>query len=554
MRWLTLVLVGLCGCAIPSRYVTRGELADIAARPAPPVKEDRAPIDVASWTLTGPFPPGYQPIAHSNATPWAQKLIASGSVTSGNLECLARELAKFVAANHGQPALELQQFMASRCGVTARYITGSMSGDAPSRMDDDALWAAYGKSVKGVFSQLHQNAIAGIALERVGEKGSMVLVQAVPGPKITAVPFAPGPDGTVVIEGSLGESAETVSALINLGETGVARCESDPDKKLPQFKVTCTPLATDAVADISISAVAPGRLLGHQVIGLQVFPSGEPPMTWTRSTRVLEGDFLAALNAVRASAKLQPLRLADKQTALAQQLAAQFRGDDAPLEDRIALGMMAGWDVDGAVNHGDFFADTASGQDELSLLRDMLASPGGRFTLLAPEAQAIAFGTDTVGRLISGIAATYTMLPDLSGEAVARQVLEKLDAARAAKGKTPAHWLTLPEFQAGMVKHVRAGKWSPTDALNHFMQAAQEAQHVGVRGWDVSTSQLSELKFPDDLINAEALNLYVEVVQYRTRGDPWHLHHVLFVYGEPATSNVASRPSFPAPDEPLHAG
>jgi hypothetical protein len=67
----------------------------------------------------------------------------------------------------------------------------------------------------------------------------------------------------------------------------------------------------------------------------------------------------------------------------------------------------------------------------------------------------------------------------------------------------------------------------------------------GVRGGALETGSLTELKFPEELVNRSTLVAFISVTHYKPRGLPWGLYVVGIAFptggGETAAVEVTSR-------------
>ena len=195
-------------------------------------------------------------------------------------------------------------------------------------------------------------------------------------------------DGTrFVVRGMSQAAASRLTAKINHGPVAVQTCEFAPDVRLPAFVVTCPAAPTDDEAWLDISAFSPGRILGDRIASLLVSPSGRAPTRFQparfpvasgpiRSDDDLRNRILGAVNALRVQAGLAPVKLDKPQSAAIASLAppyfaARINGDKRDLLEKIALGVRAGWKVDGSIRYGAFTAASmaASGRSHVSRRR-----------------------------------------------------------------------------------------------------------------------------------------------------------------------------------------
>src|SRR5262249_9711578 len=142
--------------------------------------------------------------------------------------------------------------------------------------------------------------------------------------------------------------------------------------------------ATDSAAWIEVAAFPAGRVLGHVVASVVVFPKGEPVAVYhdagyvTRSVPAgadARDQLLRLVNEVRRGAGLPEVTLAPKQSEVAERVAphsfAALIGTEPELvADQIVLGLRAGWDVDGEVMNGDFTAGVLVNTNDLGRLLD----------------------------------------------------------------------------------------------------------------------------------------------------------------------------------------
>src|SRR5262249_32809559 len=142
-------------------------------------------------------------------------------------------------------------------------------------------------------------------------------------------------------------------------------------------------------------------------VDVQVFPAGKLEQTYTRpaqtgadapaSDAALAPALLEQINAVRKEAGLSALRLSDTESRTAAQLAPYYfaaltGGLEVTIADKVALGLLAGWDVDGMVREGHFASQWTHQRSPASLVEAAIASPFGRETLLDPAISLIAIG------------------------------------------------------------------------------------------------------------------------------------------------------------------
>lgn len=317
------------------------------------------------------------------------------------------------------------------------------------------------------------------------------------------------------------------------------RCR-DNKLPLPAFELTCEVDAADAHTWIDVSSSEKDRLVGYGFAQLLLWPAGAPSNTYERPVYGAPGGelspegVLAQVNAVRAQAGMAPLELSAAQSADNRELApfffdAVFR-DDAQQQDRIALGVIAGWRVESEISGGTFVSEWVDVPDLSLLVAHHLESAGSRAELLDPEHRVLAVGLyreeGFVGSLLSAYAkATPPTWPD-STEAV----LLKLDEARKTQGKPEAQWIRLPsQLEKRLAEAVANKESDDEEALSHFMNEAVEVTNRPVHGWRIHVSKLNEVDWPETLLKKEQLQVLGVVTVQRAKGSPWTDYLILVV-------------------------
>ncbi len=302
----------------------------------------------------------------------------------------------------------------------------------------------------------------------------------------------------------------------------------------------------DDIARMTLSIVPPGRFLSQAALDLVLWPKGKPQDTYTRSSigsprHVSDGGTAAIrlvemANEVRKRAGMSPLALSERQSRDAAQLAPHFFasmiGGNQPMPggpgsaaDVVALGMMAGWNVEGVVQRGAFTAAWVTQSDDLDrLLSTALEFPVGREVLLDPDPKSPS---------IAALFSTYVLFAEEEHDAFVKQVYERLAAARAERGQRPPDRLgELAPLATQAASRIQAGVM-PKQALDEFVGQSMEQLQRSVSGWILEINELSQLEFPEDFLTKPSLGISVSVAHRRPEGDPWGRYVVLFVAAEP---------------------
>lgn len=552
------------GPAPDASFPSAEELRGIAGQPVNRAAIVPVGVLVDEWELAGPFPaePGVTPLAP--ATVWerwlADAATEKGAVATEQMTCVARETGRFVLAHGDQPAAALRRFIASRCGALPIHVAASSTGtDVPAEASEDEIAVAWEQAVKEGLARLTEpDAELGVWFGREGERALLVVVRARPELRVTAAPRVPDEHGRLVIEGELSTTARELTALINVGQLGFRRCDLDPLVRAPRFRAVCVPDPGDEHAWIELAAYPPDRALGRTVLELLTWPAGTPPTTYRRYTFVQTGgepDVLAQVNAVRRAAGLEPLVIATAQTATAAALAWHYFAAQAEgrndVTDRIALGLLAGWQVDAPVRAGWFSSELLVGTTSVdAMLENVLARPAGRFLLLQPEARyaALAVVTDGERGMVGALMATYATSEVFDRAAAAGEVVARLTAMRAARG-LPATQV-IPGAQAILDRaaaRVHAGETTPAAALDDAMAAIAGRGSARVRGWVLEAGTVADARLPAELLGTTDVAIAVSVAVHRDASHPWSRYAVLVVAAEPTAAPEVQMPPLVKP-------
>ncbi|MFO0756188.1 MAG: hypothetical protein U0359_06835 [Byssovorax sp.] len=524
-------------------FPSKDALVKIAEKPVPAKLSDESTKDMPSWDLMGPLPSDIDNVPFSDDSPWG-KLFASVVSTKGDqvvaneaMHCFARENAAFVAATDARPAEMLARFFAARCGVmsgpgatTLQVIT------ADERMTDDAIFAKFEASTKAVIEKhlASRHLMAGLAYVRKGGRAVMALSLAPETARLDRTPIVPGPDGKVILRGEVLGPAIGLRALINRGRFGYAECAVSSTVALPRFLITCDASREDELAWISLSSRQPGRVLGHSVAELLVWPSGAPAKAYARLTAGATGAsgsapeaLLQEINRIRGEARLSPIGMAEAETKTAAQLAPHYfggaEGADKDVPDQVALGLLAGWEVEGTIRTGHFVSTWVPGTTVWSdVVRSAISRPIGRETLLDPGAEKIALGPVNNPQGSGALFTTYALFENHKHDEDVRALAQRIATARAERHLTPpAAVADLNALAGKAAAEVQAGRQTSSDALNGLLRAVSDKLGQDTRGWAAEATSIEHLTIPDEIVTAPSLRFGVGIAHHRNEGEPW---------------------------------
>jgi hypothetical protein len=559
--WCALLALSLAvsaaSCARPTRerragaFPAREELGSLAATLPGADLFDRRLQSVDRWDLEGPFPETLSLAPREAAGAWeallAERISARPNVMmSEAMTCAARELARFNLEHDAGPTNELVDFIARRCGAVSVHIGWrGVRAQVPVEASEEEIFARWREQLGRSAAALGRGPTElGIAFVRGEGRAAAVLVSGQLRARLEPIERLPGADGAVVLKGEFNVPAQTVRALATRGTHGVVACEPDRSVRLPSFAWRCPVDPADPQVRIELATLPPGRVLGDAAVELIVWPQGAPA-AFVRDAGAPGGpasadlaeELVRLVNEVRARAGSSPLRLERAQSEFARRLAghyfaAQLGGAPVGVADLVALGMQAGYEVEGAVVSGGFAAGWTSGPDEAhALVSRWLASPFSRQVLLASAASSIAVGPLRISEAggLAAIVGTYELLDPRASAELPEKVVARLDAARARRGAPPVAWAPAPPPAEEAMAALRAGELSTEAALEVVLRSCADSLGRGVRGWVVRVSSLEELEFAEELLRGEPPLVLVAVGHFQPEDWPWWQHVVILV-------------------------
>jgi hypothetical protein len=470
------------------------------------------------------------------------------------LACVARELGRFYLEKKAPPSDALREFMIAACDAVVPQVSFRwLDGSAPAQISEAALLERWGGQLRtDVTSRMPAEATeAGFWFGRAGTRVVALLAFAAPRARLATRSFQPDAAGNVILEGEIESAADMIYGFVNQGPFGVARCIMDPSVARPRFHATCPMLASDQTAWIQLFFAPPKRVLANlfvQVLARRIPTEalvykeesyGDPhPVT---SAEQLTTAVLAELNAVRAKAHLAPVRLSAGESATAAHLAghyfsAELGGQRWEEMDRIALGLMAGWQVSGMIRDGRFVSNlTPHTRDAGRWLTATLSMPMGRATLLAPTIEEIAFGplvlseTEGLGAIIVG----YELHHGSDHADDVSRLYARLAEARKRLGQGPAtHLPGMAEAMRGQLERVYAGEQPPSQALHVLLQRGVWTSHKNMRGYLIEAVSVDAVEIPAEIVRQPLLDIEIGVTHHRPKGAAWAQLVILVVYAD----------------------
>jgi hypothetical protein len=549
-----LLLLAACGSSRTAgvvaspRFPSREALERIVAAPLGE-SNTLAPVDVDRWELNGPFPDeiGLRPT--EDTSPWTTLVrevagTANGlAVVSDDMQCVAREIGRFELEHAAPPARDLQDFIMERCGSTGvRLALRSLNVEAPDDVSDAQLIRRYrAQLVDELRNALSAGPmLAGIWVGRHGRQATLQLALAErqvrldgPAPRVDA-------RGNIVLQGELLAPVAQLEVVANRGRFGVATCPLDASVQLPRFVATCPVDHARSATRIEIFAVPQGRILGQTALSLLVPSADSTGATFARATPISSravsnaedaGRHLVELiNAIREQAGLEALELDAGQLrttcrAAPYYTAAAWGQLPANVADTLALGLMAGWDVDGLVREG-WFASTLGGssRDLGAWLAMSLERPTLRRMLLERRAARIApcavLGPD--GGIRGVLWTAYSLFQPENLRSDLSAYLQRVVRSRAAEGlPTPLYDRDLTAPIDHGLEGLRPGVKDLEAVLDEVLTDAVFAAMQDVRGWVIQTRAVECADVPRPLLEEPHLTIAIGGAYWIPRDDAW---------------------------------
>jgi hypothetical protein len=535
-----------------------------AAQPAPPFQT----IEVERWTVQGPIPA--HGAEYAIVSPWDEllkKLVAEQGgrlVLSSALGCAARETARFYVEHGASPSDGLQRYLVARCGGTLPSVhLATFGGPTPDDVADEDVQNKLGQKFPEFLKEQLPRGRGEVGLGYARGNGRVVIAFYGGDERARLDNFAPLVSGNrAVLEGELPAQAAFGLALINQGKNGVAYCEPDTGVQSPKFRFSCPMLESDDHARVDVAIRRAGQMLPDPVLSVLLRRSDqaglqyEPALSGDLKANVDEATFrstvFSKVNEIRASAGLVALTLDAEQSKTNARVAphwfaATFKGDEATVQ-RLALGLLAGWQVQGTIRDGGIYSGyLTSTRSPERWLSDALASPLARSTLLDRRALRIAIGTGQLGQTgIFGVVTAYSFFDAQAQETEEATVFEELTRIRSARGlPTPRKAERHRALDSALARVANNSEDAGT-AIQGVLKEMRKTEPRTIYGWALETNDLKQLRWSNDLFKPNLQEMAVGVTHYKVPGAAWGQYAVLVVVFDTAepkrTPGIESSP------------
>jgi hypothetical protein len=547
------------GGVVHGRFPSPQTVEGLKAAPRPDVIFASDLRDLGDWELVGPFPEMISDAPRARDSMWDElakdvrgKAGAPVRVTEA-LHCVAREYARIQLERSGRPDPSTRRFILGACNASVPSISfGNFTWEDVGSLDDTQL-----------LNDVHQQAltlmrkqaaglerpVVGIAFVRSERRAVLMAVVGNREVDLEPVDTRVGADGRIELRGRVLGPAKMVFGIATHGHYGVRECESVGSVALPRFHLSCDMDVADERASISLAVQRPNRVLANTLTSVLVWPQAVTARAYRRfayteprsltSVGEAAAAFVEELNRVRAGAGLGALTLDPAQTATVAAISPRFfaaaNGEvDPDQADLMALGVLAGYDVNGMIRKGDLaFGAVAESRDLSVLLSTVLEEPLSRRALLDPDVDRIAVGallSETQGIPVLGaLMGTYDLFERDSTQQDAELVMTRLAAARSERELEEPYRLIEVWSDAGAAADDVSRGTRAEFALRDLGELSVERLNASVNTWYLETSDLESVEFPDETLSSKRLGIAIGVAHRKDPDAAWGRYVVLGV-------------------------
>ncbi len=515
--------------------------------------------DLGDWELVGPFP------EMISAEPWTSGSIWDGLLSdvrnaagtpvlaTRSLHCVAREYARIALERSGRPDVSTQRFITGACNASVASVTyAQFAVEGVESLDEEQLYELMREQALPMLraqAAAVARPVMGVAVARDGARAVLVQVLANRVVELEPVRTEVGPDGRIELRGRVLGPAAAILGLATHGRYQVRACDPIGSVVLPAFHLACDLDPDDEWASITVAVQRPNRMLAESALHVLAWQHPAAKRSYRRfvysepravsDTASIAPILLEELNGVRSRAGLAALTLDSAQTATATAVAPGFfaaaiGGADNEQTDLIALGVLAGWDVDGMIKKGEFaFGAVPETRDVSVLLSAVLEEPMSRSALLAPDSKKIALGPLLIESegvpVLAMVFCTYEMLEPAGIDAEAEQLFDRLAATRAERGLAePYQLIEVWSETRSAANDVGRGEHAQA-ALDQLATTSSQRLRSGVSTWYFETSDLDSIEFPADSLSSQRLGAAIGVAHRKGPDDAWGRYVVMGV-------------------------
>lgn len=538
-------------------FPKQAELASIADKPMPKVDLPKTAPAMDEWGMAA------TPDASKSLDIWAPtsdwdkmfaKVVDASSAKpqlTTAMACVAQEVGQFYLEHKAPPDMSVERFMTAACGNVIPHVRiGYITLDVPANVPDDVLFKDGGPKFEPLLSKYLSTEMthAGFWFGRRGNQVAALVVSAKEQATLKPGALAPNDRGDVIIEGRVQQSAQSFSGYINQGTGAAVRCAVDMSVPRPAFRIVCPMDPKDDVAWVQVSFLPPKRALGS--IFLQTLVRRTPDVQPRYTTMKYGAPALVktqeefttvvadSLNRARKSAGLAPVKVARAESVTAAKVAphyfaAAFGAEEPRNADVIAMGLLAGWDVQGMIRDAHFVSVTATTLDANRWLAMALEMPIGRHTLFAREMDEVALGPAimTDQGITGALAVGYRLHRGANHADDQTYLLARVKQARQSMGLSePKRILNYAPIMNEELARLNAGTVTPHAAMENILQRSVASTNMSTRILMIQTSSLDELELPDEVLRQPSLRLDIGVTHFKAPGAAWAQYAIVVVF------------------------
>lgn len=557
-----LLLFSSCAGSLKSKpiavFPSLSALNQIAAVPAAPPKLSAAAVPTGGWTVDASHAAQTAYASWQPAEPWG-RAFANALALAGRpvrrtqaMSCVAQELIRFQLETKKEPPPALRQFILGACGAMGvRLGSHGLSSSVPATVTAEELLKQWEEKFgTDLVGPLPQDATeVGFGFGRSGDQVMALVSYSQSRDEIQPFSLMPDERGNIVVEGRVAGEVEHFTGYINQGRFGVASCQVDLGVPKPRFRIFCHMAPEDRSAWVQVAYGQPRRVLDTPVLEVLIrrtptevlaytesAPASAPPVS---DAEKFSRAVLTELNAVRAKAQLAPVQLAAAQSATSLRVAGHYfnaalgKGREREM-DQIALGLVAGWQVEGMIRHANFFSQLVPHTWDPSVWLDTsLALPHGRLTLLAANVDQIAVGPlllsnpEGLGAVVTG----FELHHGNDHRQDVEHLFARLSFARERLGLGPP--TKLGELSALInreLARVNTGEREPRELMTEVLQRGSESMGLSLKGYVIETTSLEALEIPPEVIKQPGLQIAMGVTHHKPVGGAWAQLTIVVVY------------------------
>lgn len=536
-------------------------LASIAAAPPPkvelprtapaldelgPVKTPEVSTSLDAWQPTSDWDRLFSKVVDAAAV--KPQLTAQ-------MACAARAIGEFHLEHKAPPDMSAERFMVAVCGnVVPDVRIGYVTQEVPAKVSDEELFKNGSPKFEPLLSQYlpPDSTHAGFWFGRRANQVVSIILSAKETATLKPRPIAPNEQGDVVFEGTVNQAAQSFMGYINQGTGKAAACAVDMSVARPAFRIVCPMDPQDEAAWVQLLTMPPQRALGSVFLQAMVkrTPEVQPRYVVTKygASAVVKTPeefttvVLDSLSRARKTAGLGPVKMARAESATAAKVAPHyfasvFGKEETRNADVIALGLLAGWDVQGMIRNAHFVSTTATTLDANRWLAMALEMPMGRHTLFAPELDEVALGPAimTEQGITGALAIGYRFHRNADHSEDEKFLMTRVQQARQTMGlAAPQRILNYAPILHEELGKLNTNQVTPHEAMQKILDRSVASTNMSTRLLMIQTASLEELTLPDQILKKPSLRMDIGVTHFKAPGAAWAQYAIVVVFVDDA--------------------